>query len=597
MTVRENIIKIDENRSKTETNKEDIKNLQSLQESIRKELTGLEKMTADSWKSVEEAQSGMKATSDENKADLGTLRSNVANLQNSLNELMPASGKNREQIVRLVNMIQEAEEAEKSRSADLERAVTACQRELEEHRGDVERKLENMNDSQELSTQLKALDVKYESMMLMSRDNLEKWEKVEKDGKARMQLFEDSLNNLRPSTDKNTLLLKTLQQRLETEAEVKRAFEDSLNNLKPSVERNRSDLEKLQQEVEEMNSSKDNIEVAVAKSKEGIEIKIQKIVEDLNVSQLAQQIDNLDEKYSRMADVNQQKLQHLTMLEDEVGGHKKRFETVEQTLALQEKQRQQSAASEDARQIRDTEVAVSETQNKKSLENVMTEIRSIQQTLQKTQQTVADEKPDKLIEAAVENLSGRVKTIQTQLDESEEERSKLEKKVSETSERFVEMVANNSTELTTVKADMKDLKKAMEESQNDINENKENTEKRLVQMKSESVDESEGLSQLEDRIASMEGKCDELEGRVTSINHTLGESSHKLSSLEREMRDETNRVPAGKEKLVDQLQESIERFEKQAAQKESTACVKDQENKESLESLQQSLADIRQVIR
>merc|ERR1719264_930860 len=253
MTVRENIIKIDENRSKTETNKEDIKNLQSLQESIRKELTGLEKMTADSWKSVEEAQSAMKTSSDENKADLGTLRSNVANLQNSLNELMPASGKNREQIVRLDNMIREAEEGEKSRSADLERAVTACQRELEEHRGDVERKLKNMNFSQELSTQMKALDVKYESTMLMSSDNLEKWEKLEKDGKARMQLFEDSLNNLMPSTDKNTLLLETLQQRLETEAEVKRVFEDSLNNLKPTVERNRSDLEKLQQEMEKMN--------------------------------------------------------------------------------------------------------------------------------------------------------------------------------------------------------------------------------------------------------------------------------------------------------------------------------------------------------
>merc|ERR1719209_1216492 len=135
-------------------------------------------------------------------------------------------------------------------------------------------------------------------------------------------------------------------------------------------------------------------------------------------------------------------------------------------------------------------------------------MRSIQQALQKTQQTVADEKPDKLIEAAVENLSGRVKTIQTQLDGSEEERSKLEKKVSETSERFVEMVANNSTELTTVKADMRDLKKAIEESQNDINENKENTEKRLVQMKSQSMDESDGQSQLQDRIATLEGKYD-----------------------------------------------------------------------------------------
>merc|ERR1719458_2211597 len=121
----------------------------------------------------------------------------------------------------------------------------------------------------------------------------------------------------------------------------------------------------------------------------------------------------------------------------------------------------------------------------------MTEIRCIQQALQKTQQTVTDEKPDKLIENVVENLSGRVKTIQAQLDESEEERSKLEKKVTETSEKFVEMVANNTTELTTVKAGMKDLKKAMEESQNDINENKENLEKRLVQTKSQSVDDSE----------------------------------------------------------------------------------------------------------
>merc|ERR1712130_188970 len=196
-TVRENITKIDENRSKTETNKEDIKNLQSIQESIRKELIGLEKSTADSWKSVEEAQSAMKSTSDENKADLCTLRSNVANLQNSLNELMPTSGKNSEQIIRLDNMIHEAQEAEKSRTADLERAVTGCQRELEENREDMERKLKTMNDtdSQELSSQIKALDVKYESMMLMSRDNLEKWEKVEKDGKARMQLFEDLLNN------------------------------------------------------------------------------------------------------------------------------------------------------------------------------------------------------------------------------------------------------------------------------------------------------------------------------------------------------------------------------------------------------------------
>merc|ERR1712032_1179520 len=232
-----------------------------------------------------------------------------------------------------------------------------------------------------------------------------------------------------------------------------------------------------------------------------------------------------------------------------------------------------------------------------SLENVMTEIRSIQQALQKTQKTVADEKPDKLIENVVENLSGRVKTIQAQLDGSEEERSKLEKKVSETSERFVEMVANNSTELTTVKADMKDLKKAMEESQNDINENKENTEKRLVQMKTQSIGESEGHSQLQDRMATLEGKYDGLEGRVTSINQTLEESSHKWSSIEREVRGaETNRLPAENEKLIDQLQESIERFEKQAVQKESDACVKEKENKESLESLQQGLADVRQVI-
>merc|ERR1719397_481896 len=472
-TVRENIIKIDENRSKTERNKEDINNLQSLQESIRNELTGLEKMTKDSWSSVEEAQAAMKATSDENKTDLGTLRSNVANLQNSLNELMPASGKNSEQIIRLDNMIHEVQEAEKSRFAALERAVTACQRELEENRRDTERKLKNINDSQELSTQIKALDVKYESMILMSRDNLDKWEKAEKDGKAKMQIFEDSLNNLRPSTDKNTLLLETLQQRIENELEARRAFEDS---LKPAVERNRSDLEKLQQVIAKMNNSKDNIEMAVAKSNEGLEIKIQKIAEDLNVDQLAQQINNLDEKYSRMADTNQEKLQHLTTLEDEVGAHKKRFETVEQTLASQEKQHQKVVTSEDARQIRDTEIAELESQNKKSLENVMNEIRSIQQALQKTKQTVTEEKPDKLIETVVENLSGRVKTIQAQLDGSEEERSKLEKKVSETSERFVEMVANNSTELTTVKADMKDLKKAMEESQNDINENKENTE-------------------------------------------------------------------------------------------------------------------------
>merc|ERR1719397_1952151 len=218
-TVRENIIKIDENRSKTERNKEDINNLQSLQESIRNELTGLEKMTKDSWSSVEEAQAAMKATSDENKTDLGTLRSNVANLQNSLNELMPASGKNSEQIIRLDNMIHEAQETEKSRSAALERAVTACQRELEENRRDIERMLKNINDSQELSTQIKTLDVKYEGMMIMSRDNLDKWEKAEKDGKAQMQLLEDSLYNLRPSTDKNTLLLETLQQRIENELE------------------------------------------------------------------------------------------------------------------------------------------------------------------------------------------------------------------------------------------------------------------------------------------------------------------------------------------------------------------------------------------
>merc|ERR1719234_1189329 len=335
------------------------------------------------------------------------------------------------------------------------------------------------------------------------------------------------------------------------------------------------------------------MEMAVAKSNEGLEIKIQKIAEDLNVDQLAQQINNLAEKYSRMADMNQEKLQHLTMLENEVGAHKKRFETVEQTLAFQEKQHQKVIASEDARQIRDTEVAVSETQNKKSLENVINEIRSVQKALEKTQQTVSEEKPGKLIESVVENLSGRVKTIQAQLDGSEEERSKLEKKVSETSERFVEMVANNSTELTTVKADMKDLKKAMEESQNDINENKENTEKRLVQMKSQ----SEGRSQLQYGMATLEGKYDGLEGRITSINQTLEESSHKWTSLEREVRGgETNRLPAENEKLIDQLQESIERFEKQAVQKESDACVKDKKNRESLERLQQGLADVRQVI-
>merc|ERR1712192_87075 len=223
------------------------------------------------------------------------------------------------------------EEAEKIQSAALERAVTACQRELEENRGDMERKLKN---SQELSTQIKALDVKYESMMLMSRDNLEKWEKVEKDGKAQMQLFEESLNNLKPSTDKNTLLLETLQRRIENDAETRKVFGDS---LKPSVERNRSDLEKLQQLIAEINNSKNNMEMAVAKSNEGPEIRIQKIAEDLNVDQLAQQINNLDEKYSRMADMNQEKLQHLTRLEDEVGAQKRRFETVEQTLALQER--------------------------------------------------------------------------------------------------------------------------------------------------------------------------------------------------------------------------------------------------------------------
>merc|ERR1719397_1631425 len=231
-TVRENIIKIDENRSKTETNKEDIDNLQSLQESIRKELKGLEKMTTESWRSVEEAQSAMKATTDENKTGLGTLRSNVANLQNSLNELMPSSGKNSEQIIQLDNMIHEAQEAEKSRSSALERAVTACQRELDENRRDIERKLKNISDSQELSTQIKALDVKYESMLLMSRDNLDKWEKAEKDGKAQMQLFEESLNNLKPSTDKNTLLLETLQQRIENDGKAQmQLFEESLNNL------------------------------------------------------------------------------------------------------------------------------------------------------------------------------------------------------------------------------------------------------------------------------------------------------------------------------------------------------------------------------
>merc|ERR1711974_189958 len=149
----------------------------------------------------------------------------------------PASGKNSEKISQLDNMIHEAQEAEKSRSAALERAVTACQRELEENRGDIERKLQNIIDSQELSTQIKALDVKYESMMLMSRDNLDKLDKVEKDGKAQMQLFEDSLNNLRPSTDKNTLLLETLQRRIENnEAEAKGILEDSLLSLKGSVD-------------------------------------------------------------------------------------------------------------------------------------------------------------------------------------------------------------------------------------------------------------------------------------------------------------------------------------------------------------------------
>ena len=190
-----------------------------------------------------------------------------------------------------------------------------------------------------------------------------------------MQLFEDFLNNLRPSTDKNTLLLETLQRRIENnEAEAKGILEDSLLSLKGSVDSNRLELEKAQKTIEKINSNKDNMEMAVAKGNEGLEIKIQKIVEDLNVNQLAQDINNLDEKYSRMADMNQ----HLTMLEDEVGAHKKRFETVEQTLAFQEKQRQQVVAAEDARQIRDTDIAVLEAQNKKSLENVVTEIRSIQ---------------------------------------------------------------------------------------------------------------------------------------------------------------------------------------------------------------------------
>merc|ERR1719239_1782982 len=99
-------------------------------------------------------------------------------------------------------------------------------------------------------------------MMLMSRDNLDKWEKV---GKAQMQLFEESLHNLKPSTDKNTLLLETLQQRIENEAEARRAFEDS---LKPSVDRNRSDLEKLQQVIAKINNSKNDMEMAVAKSNE-----------------------------------------------------------------------------------------------------------------------------------------------------------------------------------------------------------------------------------------------------------------------------------------------------------------------------------------
>merc|ERR550534_951190 len=99
-SVARNIAEIDQNKVSLDRNTEDISNLKHLHKSITNELTGLETMTKEKWTRVEAAQSSMK----ENQADVATLRTNVANLQNTLNEVMPASGRNEEEISRLENV-------------------------------------------------------------------------------------------------------------------------------------------------------------------------------------------------------------------------------------------------------------------------------------------------------------------------------------------------------------------------------------------------------------------------------------------------------------------------------------------------------------